>query len=228
MKHARSSLPRNVTEKTVREPQQEGTLHDYRITDCLLNRIRVGQRIYNGHGIMILETPLQDGLKHGRELSWDDDGRLSLVEPYVKGKIHGTAKQYGRDGNVIGTYRLVHGTGLDIWRQEHEDKTVYISEIHSLQDGVPHGYEWHFVSSKQVLWQERHWHMGKVHGIERIWNARGRLRRGYPKFYVLDQLVSKLKYLRLALSDKTLPVYRAEDDLPERDYPAEIRELLSR
>jgi hypothetical protein len=44
-----------------------------------------------------------------------------LIEPYVNGKIHGTAKQYGRDGSVIGTYTLRHGTGYDIWRVENED-----------------------------------------------------------------------------------------------------------
>jgi hypothetical protein len=39
------------------------------------------------------------------ELVWDDDGTLLSVEPYWGGKCHGTAKQYGRDGRVIGTYR---------------------------------------------------------------------------------------------------------------------------
>jgi len=41
-----------------------------------------------------------------------------------KAKIHGTAKQYGRNGKVIGKYTIVHGTGFDIWRQEDEDNTI--------------------------------------------------------------------------------------------------------
>ena len=228
MKHVKSSIPRGVLEKTVREYQQEDPPYMHRVVDCLYKGVRVGQRVYTRAGIKIMETPLKDGLKHGREFTWDEDGKLLLVEPYSKGKIHGTAKQYGAGGNVIGTYTLVHGTGLDVWRQENEDKTVFVSEIHRLEDGLPHGYEWHFTVAQEDLWQERHWHMGQVHGIERVWNSKGRLRRGYPKFYVFDQAVSRQKYLQAAVTDKHLPAYRMEDDLPQRNFPREIREILPR
>ena len=221
------SIPENILEETVRGYEQEGTLHYDRVTDCFLNGILVGQRVYNREGLMVLETPIKNGLKHGREFTWDDDGKLRLIEPYVKGKIHGTAKQYGREGNVIGTYTLIHGTGFDIWRQENEGRTIFVSEIHSLQDGVLHGYEWHFAASQQDLWCERYWYMGKIHGIERIWNSKGKLRPGYPRFYVLDQAISRKKYLKLALSDETLPIYREEENLTSRNLPTEIQEFMS-
>ena len=176
---------------------------------------------------MVTETPIKDGLKHGWEFTWDDDGKLLLVEPYRRGKIHGTARQYGKQGNVIGTYTFIHDTGIDIWRQENEDQSICVSEIHSLKDGIPHGYEWHFDCPKQELWRETSWHMGKLQGIERSWNSKGKLRRGYPKFYVLDQAVSKQEYLELTLSDETLPGYREEDNLPHRNFPPEIQELMS-
>jgi antitoxin component YwqK of YwqJK toxin-antitoxin module len=166
---------------------------------------------------------MKDGLKHGREITYNEDGTLLLIEPYVKGKNHGTAKQYGRNGKVIGRYTIVHGTGFDIWRQEEEDNTVFISEIHSLQNGRPHGYEWWFASARKDLWQERHWYMGKLHGIERVWNDKGRLRRGYPKFYVSDQAVTKQKYIEMALQDKTLPALREKDNSPFRKLPSEVK-----
>lgn len=122
---------------------------------------------------------------------------------------------------------MVHGTGFDVWRQEGEDDTVFVSEIHSLQDGFPNAFEWGFVSSKQDLWLERHWNMGKLHGIERIWNSKGSLRRGYPKFYIADQSISKQKYIKMASTDKTLPVFRERDNLPFREWPPEIKELFS-
>lgn len=53
----------------------------------------------------------------------------------IYGKIHVTAKQYGRNGSVIGTYSLRHGTGYDIWRDEDEDGAINISEIYTLKDG---------------------------------------------------------------------------------------------
>lgn len=227
MKHVKSGIPQGVIEETVREYKQEGTLHYYRVTDCLFKGNLVGQRVYNQEGIMVIESPMKDGLRHGREITWSDDGKLLLIEPYVRGKIHGTAKQYGRNGKVIGTYTIFHGTGFDVWRQENEDKTVFISEIHGLQDGFANGYEWHFASSKQDLWHERHWYMGKLHGIQRMWNSKGRLRRGYPKFYIADRAVPKQKYIKMTFMDKTLPVFREKDNLPFRKIPREIKGLKS-
>ena len=53
-------------------------------------------------GTLVRETPLKNGLKHGREFTWTEDGHLELIEPYFEGKIHGTAKQYDDQGHVIG------------------------------------------------------------------------------------------------------------------------------
>jgi len=226
MKHVKSGIPQGVIEKPAREHKEEDVHHNHRTVDCFFKGNLVAQRVYNHEGIMVLETPMKDGLKHGREITWGDDGKLLLIEPYAKGKIHGTAKQYGRNGNVIGMYTMVHGTGFDVWRQEDEDNTVFVSEIHSVQNGFPNGYQWDFASSKQDLWHERHWNMGKLHGIERMWNSKGRLRRGYPKFHVADQAVSKQKYIKLTFMDKTLPAFREKDNLPYRKLPSEIKRLM--
>jgi len=227
MKHLKSGIPQDVIEKTVREYKQEGTLRYYRVTECFRNGTLVGQRLYNQEGILVVETAMKDGLKHGREFTWSDDGKLLLIEPYVRGKIHGTANQYGRNGKVMGRYTIIHGTGFDVWRQENEDKTVFVSEIHSLRDGFPNGYEWHFASSKQDLWHESHWSMGKRHGIERIWNSKGKLRRGYPKFYIADRAVSKQGYCNITLTDKSLPMFQEIDNLPFRNFPRAIKRLIA-
>jgi antitoxin component YwqK of YwqJK toxin-antitoxin module len=223
MKYVKSDIPQGAIEKNVREHKEKEGLHDYRLVDCFFKGKLVGQRIYNHTGFMLVETPMKDGLKHGREITWDEDGTLLSIEPHVKGKIHGTAKQYGRNGKVIGKYTIVHGTGFDIWRQEEADNTIFVSEIHSLQDGVPNGYEWWFASARQDLLHERHWQMGKLHGIERVWNSKGRLRRGYPKFYIADQAVSKQKYIKMALQDRTLPEFQEQENLPYRKLPSGVK-----
>ncbi|MBI5354545.1 MAG: hypothetical protein HZB50_18040 [Chloroflexi bacterium] len=224
MKSVKSGIPHGVTEKLVRT-NKEDLAQGYRVVDCLVAGNHVGRRVYNQDGILILETPMKDGLKQGREITWDDDGNLLSIEPYTNGKIHGTAKQYGRNGKVIGKYKLKYGTGLDIWRQEDERKGVFVSEVHSLQDGVPHGYEWWFASSQHDLMHESHWQRGKLHGIERVWNRKGKLRRGYPKFFIEDQVVSKQKYVKMALLDTTLPILQEKDNLPYRNMPSEIKSL---
>ncbi len=186
----------------------------------------VGRRVYSTQGQLILETPLRDSKKHGRELTWGDDGKLELVEPFYYGKIHGTAKQYDRGGRVIGTYQMVHGTGYDVWRNRYSDGPWYVSEIHSQRDGLLHGFVWWLEPDQQSVHDEKYWHDGKLHGIAREWNSAGRLRRGFPKYWVHDQAVTKRQYLAAARKDPTLPPFRLNDNRPRREFSPEIRRLL--
>lgn len=227
MRRFKSDIPPNVVEQITREFRREGGAIYHRLTECRLNGEVVGQRGYGEDGQLVSETPLKNGRKHGREFQWEDDGTLSLIEPYLNGKIHGTAKQYGRDGSVIGTYTLRHGTGYDVWRCEEEDGSIYISEIHSYKDGLPHGYEWWLENTPHLLWEERHWHAGEFHGIERSWNDAKKLRRGYPRYWIKGERVDKRTYLRAAENDPTLPPFRLKDNSPRRRFPAAIEQLFS-
>lgn len=196
--------------------------------ECLLDGQLVGQRSYDGEGNLRIETPIRNGQKHGREYIWNESGCLESVEPFVNGKRHGLAKQYGRKGNVIGTYRFVHGTGFDIWRWEQEDGSTFVSEVFSVRDGALDGYEWWLNEDQRSVWHERHWRKGKLHGIERMWNEKGRLKRGFPKYWFQGQAVRKHAYMKAAEKDKTLPGYREKDNQPQRKFPLEIEQLLAK
>ena len=227
MKKPKSDIPQNATERVIREYRQEGLHIYFKTTECILDGQVVGQRGYDEDGRLMIETPMKNGKKHGREYIWDlFTGQLDSVEPYVDGKLHGLAKQYGRTGKVIGTYRFVHGTGYDIWRYEREDGSVGISEIFTVRDGSLHGYEWWPRSDQHSVWHERHWQNGKYHGIERVWNEKGTLKSGYPKYWIHDQAVSKRVYLKAAEQDQTLPKYIESDNRPQRKFPAEIENLI--
>jgi len=226
MRRFKSDIPPNVVEQVTREFRRDGGAIYYRLKDCVLNGEVVGQRGYGEEGQLVAETPMRNGLKHGREFQWNDDGTLSLIEPYVNGKIHGTAKQYGGDGSVIGTYRLRHGTGYDIWRSEWRyGGATTISEIHTLKDGLPHGYEWWLIKP-HILWHEIHWHEGQYHGIERQWNRANKLSRGFPRYWIKGDRVTKRKYLRAAEKDLSLPPFRVKDNSPRRKFPPEIEQLF--
>lgn len=228
MKQRKSDIPENVTEVEIREYRQEEQHIFFRVTECILNGRVVGQCSYDSDGRLIIETPLKDGKKHGREYIWDSfSGNLESVEPYVNGKLHGLAKQYGRTGKVIGTYRFVRGTGYDIWRYEEQDGSIGVSEIFSVQDGSLHGYEWWLKTDQHSVWHERHWQQGKVHGIERMWNDKNSLKRGYPKYWIQNQKVSKRVYLKAAKEDKTLPKFQEKDNRPRRKFHMDIENLLS-
>src|SRR5512132_627748 len=121
MTRPKSDIPQEATEVVVSDYREDGMHVSFRTAECLLDGQVVGQRSYDQDGHLMMETPLKNGKRHGREYVWDDNGDLLSVEPYVNGKLHGVARQYGRNGKVIGTYRCVRGTGYDIWRFERED-----------------------------------------------------------------------------------------------------------
>jgi antitoxin component YwqK of YwqJK toxin-antitoxin module len=232
MKRPKSDIPQSATEVVLSEYHEGGFnkgLHIYfQVRECILDGQVVGQRSYDSDGNLMKETPLRNGKKHGREYIWDETGALESVEPYVDGKLHGLCKQYNRTGKVIGTYRFVHGTGYDIWRYEREDGSVGISEIFTIKDNALHGYEWWPRDDQHSVWHERHWQQGTVHGIERKWNEKGRLKRGYPKYWIRGKAVSKRAYMTAAARDLSLPKYKDKDNLPKRKFPEEIETLFER
>jgi len=120
---------------------------------------------------------------------------------------------------------MVHGTGYDVWRNQIADGPVYASEIHSMRDGLMHGFEWWLNEDHRSVYEEKHWHEGKLHGVERFWVGK-KLRRSYPKYWVQDKAVTKRQYVRAAQKDPTLPPFRVKDNSPTREFPPEIRRLL--
>jgi hypothetical protein len=128
----------------------------------------------------------------------------------------------------MGTYTLIRGTGWDVWRAPrcNGDTTFYICEIIGYQDGAVHGFQWFLTEDETSVFMERHFQQGALHGISRNWNVHGRLHRGYPKYYVRGEQVSKRQYIRAASGDPTLPPFRVEDNNPGRVFPAELRRKL--
>ncbi len=229
MKPRKSDIPQGVTEVEIREYAENGQHIHFQEMECILNGQVVGRRSYDSDGRLIVETPLKDGKKHGREYRWDFfSGNLESVEPFANGKLHGLAKQYGRKGNVIGTYRFVHGTGFDIWCLEKEDGSVYVSEVFTVKDGSLDGYEWWLNVDQRSVWHERHWHQGSVHGIERLWNSQARLKRGYPKYWINGKAVKKGTYLKAAEKDRSLPKFREKENQNRRRFPVEIEKQLAK
>ncbi len=235
MRRLKSDIPAGVTERVTREYKEEWSeaknewigpacLVRLEIRECIKNRRVVGERCYNAQGQLVQEVPLKNGKKHGREINWDDDGTLNLIEPYFEGKMHGIAKQY-QNGRLIGTYKTIHGTGYDVWRGQIGDGRIFVSEIHPMSDGMIHGFQWRLNQDQLSVNEEKHWYKGKPHGIERDWRER-KLMRGYPKYWLHGEAVTKRQYVQAAQKDPTLPPFRLKDNSPRREFPPEIRRLL--
>ncbi len=186
---------------------------------------RVGERWFFASGELEHEAAFRNGVRYGWQYRWDAPGVLLAATFYADGLEHGTAAQWGSDGRLLGIYALEQGTGWDLWWQEWNGGKVELTEAIFLRAGQPHGFEWAFYGERRLS-SERHWQAGVWHGIARDWNGRGQLGRTYPRYRVNGRRVSKAKYLRASAADPTLPPCRAQDDAPNRIFPAGVEAHL--
>jgi hypothetical protein len=181
---------------------------------CVLNGHTVGYRLRDATGHLGIERALKDGVRHGPERHWGSDGRLEFETSYVNGLEHGVARQWCL-GRLVGSYQLEHGTGVDLWRR----CTGTLSEERHYQQGRRHRFERWWTGDDATVWEEGHYWHDEPHGIFREWNARGRLRRGYPQYMIHGRRVSKRQYVNAAVSDPSLPPFREADNAPQRPLP---------
>src|SRR5438128_629362 len=125
-------------------------------TEYLLDGKVVGRRHWDRDGNLDIETPLKDGVRHGVVHYLYSDGTLVSAEPYFEGQMHGTTHQWDCSGRLIGTYTMVHGTGIDLWRGLCEDGSNGLSEVRYYKDGDRHGFEWWICGDQRTVWQEKH------------------------------------------------------------------------
>jgi antitoxin component YwqK of YwqJK toxin-antitoxin module len=220
MKHYSSSISKFARERVTAtfEGSQQKRIAEYR-----LNGKVVGIRHFHETGELEYENPLRNGLLHGIVYRSDVPGELLSAEPYFKGLPHGTARQWSNDGKPIGTYTMKHGTGIDLWwNPRSENGLPFVSEAAYYNKGKRHGFEWWLNEDQSSVYEERHWQNGQVHGIERSWNQKGRLRRGYPRYWVNDARITKSQYVRACAADPTLPPFRETDNRPQRRFPSKV------
>jgi len=224
----KSSIPSSASERVV-ECYEDGAK---KMAEYVVDEQVVGTRFWDEDGYLEMERPRKSGLNHGVAYAWYFDGVLTSAEPYVNGKVHGVAKQWSQSGKLVGSYKLVHGTGIDLfWNPLGgiEEAPYYLSEVHYMRDGELHGYTWWLGQDQVSVRVERHYVHGNLHGIEREWNEHGRLHRGFPRYFVNGNRIDKRQYLRAVVADPSLPRFRSEENSPSRVFPAEIgKHLLTR
>jgi hypothetical protein len=217
-----TTIPPSASERVV-EAYPSGRKHR---AEYWLGDERVGVRSFFESGEPELEYALRDGKKHGMEYTWRAPGQLVSAEPYEDGLPHGTARQWSPGGRLVGTYAMVHGTGIDLWWAESSGGTYYLAEVFHLKDGLLDGFEWRLLPDQLGIYLERHWQGGQEHGIERQWTPDGQLAQGFPRFWLHGLEVNEEAYHQARAREPALPPWREEDNLPRRTWPPEIaREL---
>ena len=203
----RSRIPSSATE-VITEKYPDGSRKE---AECFIRGRKAGARSWYENGQLADETQFRNGRRHGIFREWHPNGQLLWQTTYRNGKEHGTSRQWSRRGKLLGTYRMNRGTGVDQWWHEGGR----LAEEHHWRNGEPHGFERWWWDEQWGLSEERHWRDGVLHGIWREWWA-GRLRRGFPRFYVNAKRAPKLRYLRADATDSSLPPYDPRDDRPQR------------
>lgn len=181
-----------------------------------------GRAFWNADGTPCLAYGLRDGVVVGHQLEYED-GAIVYVEPFVEGVIHGLAKQFRPDGELLLVSRFRRGTGTDFWC----DAQGCLAEEHPLVRGRPSGTERWWNLDQTSISSETEWLDGEWHGAKREWDDE-RLLPGFPKFFVRGERVAKRTYLKLAGKDSSLPPYRPEADSPARSLPRSFLELRER
>jgi hypothetical protein len=220
----RSSIPRHAVERvTSRHPNGQRAAAEYFVGDE-----QVGARSFHQDGQVEADCGWRDGRLHGTMYRIDIPGRLLSATPYARGLEHGTARQWGHDGRLLGTYRMRRGTGIDLWWGEtwRRPRRRYLHEVRFMRGGDRHGFEWWIHEDQRSVYEERHFQYGLSHGIAREWNSRGRLRRGFPRYFVAGQPVTRRQYLPASAADPSLPALREKENRPRRDFPAVIARHL--
>ena len=169
------------------------------------------------------------GRAHGMEVSRFENGSVQWQVPWVRGQLHGLARQFSPYGEELSRSRFVRGVGLDVWIDQGT-----VSEIRELRESMPHGIErW---GHPLYPYEEGHYLRGKRSGVFRRW-VQGRLERGYPKYFLDDVEVNRAQYMRACARNSELPNDLRKDDLRERRLHwgfklvwlrAEVRATLSR
>jgi hypothetical protein len=222
----KSSIPAGARPRIVRRhPSGAKARVDYALAGAI-----VGFRLFDPDGELIYDCGLREGKAHGTAFRLDQPGKLLSATPYKHGLEHGLARQWSSDGQrLIGSYRMRNGTGVDLWWQETftEPRRPYLAEVRFVRAGQLHGFEWWLNEDQRSVYEERHWRDGKLHGIERVWNRHGRLRRGYPRCFIDGERVTRRMYESAQAKDSSLPELRPADNSNRRAFPPEVARRMT-
>jgi antitoxin component YwqK of YwqJK toxin-antitoxin module len=221
-----SSIPRGARGRVVRRhPSGAKERVDYRHAGMI-----VGYRLFDPEGALLFDCGLRGDRPHGMAYRLDTPGRVLSATPYRNGLEHGVAKQWSADGKrLIGSYGMRNGTGLDLWWQESwaHPPTVYLAEARFVVAGQLHGFEWWLNEDQASVHEERNWRKGRLHGIERVWDGKGKLRRGYPRYFIQGDRVTREAYERARKTDRSLPPVRKAEDRNRRTFPSAVARRLA-
>jgi hypothetical protein len=180
----------------------------------------LAQLAWSAEGLVSYEKTFDAaGMPHGVEIEYADDGRVRWCACWAAGEMHGPAVQLDEHELPVLASWFVHGRGVDIWMS-----CGRVSEVREVVNGVRHGLErW---GDPERPYEEGSFRNGLRHGVFRCWDESGVLSGTYPQYFINDEAVSAVDYLRAQANGSDLPPYEVRDDCNVRQMPASVEEAL--
>ncbi|MFN0136372.1 MAG: toxin-antitoxin system YwqK family antitoxin [Phycisphaerae bacterium] len=191
-----------------------------------MGRTIVGYHVFGADSVLEIE-PAHRGLpRRGTRFEFFRDGSVQFIQRFVDDLPHGYARQWTHDGRLIGSFRMIRGTGTDLWWHAcSRGREHYLAEAFQSRHGWRYGFDW-WLNEDGTLSIESHWKANKPHGVTRVWDECGHLADGYPEFFINGKKVDRATYEAAARRQKSLPKLRAIDDKPQRRFPPNIARVL--
>lgn len=152
------------------------------------------QRYVTGPGAAVLKetwptgevmstTEVVNGVRHGKNMQYYVNGKVSVEGKYVNGERDGVWTSYYPNGKKATENQWEQGVRTGVHRSWYEDGTLHSEE--PFENDVAHGlYKVFDRGGQQVL--ERHRAFGQEHGIARSWASDGSLQ--FFRYYDHDRL----------------------------------------
>jgi hypothetical protein len=166
---------------------------------------------FNRAGTLMLVSRLdREGRLHGLATEHLGDGAVHWRVPWVRGQMHGVARQLDENGSILVRSRFIRGTGVDVWASGCGRWGV--SEVREMRDSKPHGVTlW---GHPRLPWEEEFYIRGLRTGVFRRWKGLV-LEPGYPEYFLDGHQVSRADYVRARRRRPELvPDRRADDARP--------------
>jgi antitoxin component YwqK of YwqJK toxin-antitoxin module len=87
------------------------------------------RKLYGYKGTLTSKVEIQNGVKHGKETIYDDEGRVRLVKPYIKGRIDGVATVYYENALPMMTITYVKGVKHGPAIKYNRDGSVFEKKV---------------------------------------------------------------------------------------------------
>ncbi|MCX6864898.1 MAG: hypothetical protein NTV46_01525 [Verrucomicrobia bacterium] len=196
------------------------------------------------HGVLVKRKLLKNDKKHGIQREWHLNGKPKLEAPYQDGNMEGRFKVWNANGDLIGQYTMLKGTGVVT---VYDEQGRLVREDH-YKDNLRDGLRMERVGKKISLTWSKEDHLigvgydfydngelatilffsnrGEPNGPMMEFSSKGALTK--MSWYLNGREVQEAEYAAAVVADSSLPTYHADGNQYKQMVGENVRVLLEK